>query len=173
MTLAQASSTASSRFVISISSSCAWRPTAVTNSRISARFSVDDGTCSVNFLSMEGILNDLLIETTPRSAPFHSARLETLKSGLLIVEHFKNILKAQNLESVSDLWREAAYLDVAATVAHLFYETHKHAQTCGRNVVEFFAVDQDANTSGIHSLLNRVLELRRRVGVHEPFERDD
>src|SRR5262245_56737783 len=32
-----------------------------------------------------------------------SSGVETLKSGLLIVEHFKNVLKAQNLERVLTL----------------------------------------------------------------------
>src|SRR5262245_34152304 len=95
------------------------------------------------------------------------------KGGLLIVEHFKNVLKAQNLESVSDLGRESANLDVAAAVADLFDEAHEDAQTGGRDVVELFAVDHDANTPRVDGLLNRVLELRRSVGVHKAFERDD
>src|SRR5215831_1852640 len=202
MTLAQASSTASSRFDISGSSSCAWRPTAVTNSRISDRFSVDEGTCRVNFLSMEGIIecspdrrgaareqaahrlvqyrrygaarvSERLIDYGASRGASSSSGVEMLKSGLLIVEHFKNVLEAQNLERVSDLGREAANLDVAAVVAHLFDEAHEDAQTCGRDVVELFTVDHDAKAPRVNRLLNRVLELGRGVGVHKALERDD
>src|SRR5215475_14553517 len=72
----------------------------------------------------------------------HSALAETPKGGRLIVEHFKNVLKAQNFERVFDLGREAANLDVAAAVAHLFDEAHKNAQAGRRDVVELFAVDR-------------------------------
>src|SRR5262249_44413671 len=80
-----------------------------------------------------------------RTALCRSDRFEMLKSSLLIVEHFKNILKAQNLECVSDFGREAANLDVAASVAHLLDEAHKDPQTGGRDIVELFAVDHYAN----------------------------
>src|SRR5262245_33143132 len=84
MTLAQASSTASSRFDISGSSSCACRPTAVTNSRISDRFSVDEGTCRVNFLSKEVILKVLLIETAP---PVRSVNREIMQRRAFVICH--------------------------------------------------------------------------------------
>src|SRR5262245_14136960 len=61
----------------------------------------------------------------------HSALAETPKGGRLIVEHFKNVLKAQNFERVFDPGREAANLDVAAAVANLFYEAHEDAQAGG------------------------------------------
>src|SRR5215813_11616661 len=102
-----------------------------------------------------------------------SSGVETLKSGLLIVEHFKNVLKAQNLESVFDLGREAANLDVAAAVTHLFDEAHEDAKAGRRDVVELFTVDHDAKAPRVNRLLNRVLELGRSVGVHKAFERDD
>src|SRR5262245_35841525 len=99
--------------------------------------------------------------------------VETLESGLLVVEHFKNVLKAQNLERVFDLGREAADLDVPAAVAHFFDEAHKNAKAGGRDVVELFAVDHDAYAAAVNGLLNRVLELRGGVSVHKPLERDD
>src|SRR5262245_28455612 len=102
-----------------------------------------------------------------------SAHVEMLYGGLLIVEHFENVLKAQNFEGVSDLGRESANLDVPAAVAHFFDKAHKYAQAGGRDVVELFAVDHDANAPGVHGLLNRVLELRGGVRVDKAFERDD
>jgi hypothetical protein len=102
-----------------------------------------------------------------------SSGVETLKSGLLIVEHFKNVLKAQNLERVFDFGREAANLDVAAAVSNLFDEAHEDAQAGGRDVVELFTVDHDAKAPRVNRLLNRVLELGRSVGVHKALERDD
>src|SRR5262245_14327865 len=115
----------------------------------------------------------LVLLTVQRARASGSPGVEIPESGLLIVEHFKNVLKAQNLERVSDLGREAANLDVAAAVANLFDETHEDAQAGGRDVVELFAVDHDANAPRVDGFLNRVLELRRRMGVHKSFERDD
>src|SRR5262249_9498201 len=93
--------------------------------------------------------------------------------GLLIIEHFKDVLKAQNVEGVFHLGRETAYLDVSAPVAHLFDEAHENAQSSGRYVGELFAIDHNTDTTRVDGLLNLILELRGGVGVNKPLDRDD
>jgi hypothetical protein len=99
-----------------------------------------------------------------------SARGEASDSGRLIIEHFEEILKTQNLECMFDLRREAANLDVAASLANLLDKAHKNAETGRRDVIQLFAVDDDEVTPGINLGLNRVFKLWRRVSINKAFD---
>jgi len=102
-----------------------------------------------------------------------STSSKALFSSSLIVKHFKNVLKAQNIECVFDLGDKAADFDVAADFPNLFDEAHENSQSGGRDVTQLFAVNDDAVATGGDLRLNCVLELWSRVGVHKTFERDD
>jgi hypothetical protein len=94
-------------------------------------------------------------------------------SRRLIIEHFKEVLKTQNLECVFDLWRESANLDVATSLANLLDEAHKYTQTGRRDVIQLFAVDDYLVTAGLYLRLNGVFKLRRCVSVDEALEKYD
>jgi hypothetical protein len=99
-----------------------------------------------------------------------SARGETSDSGRLIIEHFEKVLKAQNLECMFDLRREAANLNIAASLANLLDKAHKYTETGRRDVIQLFAVDDDEVTSGIDLGLNRVFKLWCSVSIDKAFD---
>src|SRR5581483_2302787 len=164
MTLAQASSTASSIWPTLAAVSPACEPMVVTNSLISARISVDDGTCRVNCFSKAAMTFSALLHGSFGKSP---------DGGRQVIQHVVQILKSEDLERVSDLRDEAADFDVPALLAHLFDKAHEDAQAGGRDVIELLAVNDDVTTPGVNFALDGLLELRRGVGVHKAFKRDD
>src|SRR5512136_2017177 len=111
MTLVQASSTASSSLATSSSVKPACVPTAVTNSRMSARFSVEEGTCSVNFRSIE--VTSGLLRGPLREAP---------DGGWTVIHQLVDLVEAEELEHLLHFRDQAADLDVAAPLSDLLDE---------------------------------------------------
>src|SRR3989304_9580726 len=140
MTLAQASSTASSSRPTSASSRPACWPTAVTNSRIRTRFSVDEGTVSRNRRSsLKGPANSALPHGDVAEAPHR--RLEVREN----VEDFR---EAEDLEGGLDLRNRPADLEVTALPANLLDVAHEDAQAGRRDVGHSGAVDDDLPPAG-------------------------
>src|SRR5689334_9996279 len=91
--------------------------------------------------------------------------VKALFGSLLILEHFEDVLKTQNVKSVSDLRNQAADFDVPADLTDFLDEAHKDSQSCRRDVTQFGAVHDDAVTAGFDLGLNGVLEFRRGVRI--------
>jgi hypothetical protein len=79
-------------------------------------------------------------------------------------------VEAEQLEHLLHLRDQAADLDVAPALPDLLDEAHEHAQTCRRDVGQLAAVDDESDPARVDLGLDGPLELRRGVGVDEPFE---
>src|SRR3990172_1720861 len=162
MTLAQASSTASSSRPTSASSRPACWPTAVTNSRMRTRFSVDEGTVSKKRRSTPA--NSALPDGDVAEAPHR--RLE-------VGQNVEDLRKAEDLEGGLDLRNRPADLDVPALPANLLHVAHEDAQAGRRDVGHSGAVDDDLPPAGGELGHDDLLEPGRGVRVDVALESDD
>src|SRR4051812_45283941 len=153
MTLAHASSTASLSFSRSFSAKTDRRAESSTKSRIIARFTVSDGTESLNVCW---------------ACSTGDPSLRELADGLLLgLRQVVELMESKELEHVKDLRREVRDFDVASEVADLLDAAHEHAEAGARDVVQVLAVDDDSDASRVDRLLKLALELRGRVRVEE------
>src|SRR3989304_407649 len=165
MTLAQASSTASSSRPTSASSRPACWPTAVANSRMRTRFSVDEGTVSrKRRSSLKGPANSALPDGDVAEAPHR--RLE-------VRENVEDLRKAEDLEGGLDLRNRPADLEVPALPANLLHVAHEDVQAGRRDVGHSGAVDDDLPTAGGELGHDDLLEPGRGVRVDVALESDD
>src|SRR5215216_3393217 len=150
MTLAHASSTASSSLAVSAASNPACCAVEPTNSRMSARFSVEEGTCSMNLRSIRSTYLFL-----PRRG-FAETTFRALDVRAEVVER----LEPENLEGLFDLLAEAADFNVAALVPDLLDESHEDAEAGAGDVGQLLAVNDDSALTRVDGGLHRRLELR-------------